>query len=64
MLVKSFELADECARVLRQLIDYKKIITGFPALHLEDDAHPVVDVVHHLVVLPHNHVGFKSFCNL
>ena len=63
MLVKSFELADECARVLKTVDQLQKNHNRVPT-HLEDDAHPVVDVVHHLVVLPHNHVGFKSFCNL
>ena len=39
--------------------DFVTLTLGSPKLYLEDHAHPVVDVVDHLVVLSNYHLGAK-----
>ena len=65
VLVKRLELANEGARVLggggnityrpRHFFNHKKIYSNL-CNYLENDSHPVVDVVDHLVVLAHHHL--------
>ena len=58
VLVKCLELADEGTRVLKVKNKNLTNVLAAPPLvaYLENDPHPVVDVVHHLVVLAHHHL--------
>ena len=61
MLVKCLELADEGPRVLGggKSLNCQSICSTKKSLvpYLQNDSHPVVDVVDHLVVLAHNHLA-------
>ena len=57
MLVESLELTDEGPGVLKYRFYFVIDLQDY----LEDNSHPVVDVVDHLVVLANNHPEFMGF---